>query len=494
MSFGAYLPDLAPVGHPGLLRADNVFPVSGGYAPWPSLSSFQGALSDRCRGAASGRDANGQSFVVAGDATKLYLRKLGAIANATRLSGGSYTTLSTRGWSFARFNNAIYAANYDDEIQKLDLGGANFANLGAANAPRARTLAVVRDFLVAGYCYDPTGSPSPVGLVPNRVHWSEKGNPDSWPLYGTSAAVNVQSDKQELQGGEVQRIASHAEIGLVLMDRAVWRMDYVGGDVIFEFHPISRDEGTIAPGSVVTRGRTTYFWSEDGWKATDGSSVAPIGHQQIDETFRAKLDVANRHLMSGASHPRKRAIVWSYPSAGTMRLLLYEEQLGRWAEGDEVVEWLLESLPAGYSMDDYSLPTYDMDAAPAPFTGNSLDDGRYLGFPWDMGGFSSSHTLGLFSGTARTAAVETGDLELLPNRRSVVRRLRVVGDTQSLLVAVGTKSRPYDTVSYTPYAVIEQDGSLSVRANGRYHRALIIGSNFTKLQGLDAEAQPEGGR
>lgn len=491
MPLGPYMPDLPPIGHPGLLRCVNVIPIAGGYAPMPRLANFSGQLSAYCRGGLTGRDKNGASFTVAGDATKLYLRKTGSLADATRASGGPYTTSTTGRWSFAQFSNAVYAANYDDEIQKLSLSSTQFANLGATNAPRCRSLAAIRNFLVAGYCYDPTGGP--VGIVPNRVHWSAFGNPDSWPLYGSSAARNVQSDKQDLQGGEVQKVVSHADIGLVLMDRAIWRMDYTGGDTFFTFSPLALGDGTIAPGSVVTKNGMTFFWSESGWKMTDGASVRGIGSEVIDRTFAANLEINNRHLMSGAAHPRKPIIWWTYPSGGSMRLLLYHYELNQWAEGDEVVEFIMESLPAGTSMDDYTPPD-NLDTPTPPFDTGTMDDGKYLGFPWDLGGFNAQHSLGIFNGPNRTATLETGDREILQNQRTVINRVRVVGDTNAIIVAVGARGTPYAAVEYESFGIAEEDGTFPCRANGRYHRATLVGSNFTSIQGLDADGQPEGRR
>jgi len=495
LPIGPWLPDQAPIDHPGLLTATNIIPIAGGYGPFPSLSSFSGSLSSYCRGAISGRDKTGVTYSCAGDATKLYLRKTGLLVNVSK--AGGYHNTATNGWEIIQLGNVLFAVNYDDQIQTFDLGtSALFADMGVATAPRARHIALVRDFLVAGYCYDPNGGP--VGLVPNRVWWSGRGKPTTWPLYGTPTAILEQSDYQDLDGGEIQHVIAMAEIGLIVMDRAVWRMDYVGGETFFNFSPITREEGSLVSGSVVTRGKRTVFWSEDGWKMTDGVEVRSIGDERIDRTFAAKFDIANRHRMIGVSHPRRKLMMWIYPGTGNVgglpnRALFYQYELNQWSEGEFDCEFLVQALPPATSMDDYPPPN-NLDTPDAPFTTGSLDDGAFMGFPWDLGGFSSQHSLGIFNGPNLSATLETGDRQIYPGRRATVRKVRVVGDTNQILFQMAARANQYDAVAYGDLSYPDSNGELGLRSNGRYHRAKMFAANFTTLQGFDVEVQIEGSR
>ena len=49
-------------------------------------------------------------------------------------------------------------------------------------------------------------------------------------------AASVQSDNQTLQGdgGWIQAVTPGSEVGAIFQERAIWRMDYRGGDIVFD--------------------------------------------------------------------------------------------------------------------------------------------------------------------------------------------------------------------------------------------------------------------
>ena len=74
------------------------------------------------------------------------------------------------------FGDQVIATNGVDPIQSLTLGDANFADLqpGAVGppivgeAPRAKYLAVVKDFLMVGNTVDDVDGPRPTGCGGHR--------------------------------------------------------------------------------------------------------------------------------------------------------------------------------------------------------------------------------------------------------------------------------------------------------------------------------------
>ena len=72
-----------------------------------------------------------------------------------------------------------------------------------AAAPKAKTMAVIKDFVMVGDTNDGTD-----GDQPNRVWWPAINDPTNWPTPGSSSAAQVQSDYQNLPGtGRVQKVA-----------------------------------------------------------------------------------------------------------------------------------------------------------------------------------------------------------------------------------------------------------------------------------------------
>ena len=117
------------------------------------------------------------------------------------------------------------------------------------NAPTARFVTVVRDFVVAGY----------VAGEESRVYWSDINNELNWV-----ASASSQSDSQYLpDGGNITGLAG-GEYGLVFLERAIYRMTYSGSPFFFQFDAISRTLGCISAGSIAQFGGVTYFLADDG--------------------------------------------------------------------------------------------------------------------------------------------------------------------------------------------------------------------------------------
>ncbi len=86
----------------------------------------------------------------------------------------------------------------------------------ASDAPQARYVTVVRDFVVSGYINSST-------VYPNRVQWSALGDESSW-----ANSATTQADFQDIpDGGSVVGLTG-GEYGLVFMDRSIHRMSYIG--------------------------------------------------------------------------------------------------------------------------------------------------------------------------------------------------------------------------------------------------------------------------
>jgi hypothetical protein len=71
------------------------------------------------------------------------------------------------------------------------------------------------------------------------------------------------------------------EFGLVLTERSIYRMSYVGTPAIFQFDNISRNLGCFEPNSIVQYQGITYFLGDDGFYACDGTQIIPIGAEKV---------------------------------------------------------------------------------------------------------------------------------------------------------------------------------------------------------------------
>lgn len=496
IDLGAWMPDQPSVSNGGLRDVYNAIPAERGYDALPSLSPVGiGALNSTCLGAATGRARNGTNFTVAGTATKLYLATTGSLVDE---SSGAYTLTGENWWSHVLFGNRVIASSYADPMESFVIGSSSAFAALSSHSPQAKHLAVVKDFVVAGNIIGRGDNASPIGTAEDGVQWCALDDPTSWPEVGTAAAKAVQSDWQPLAGagGQVTDIVGGSDYGLVFQERAIWRMDYEGGDTFFRFTPIDENRGCWIHKAAIRVGGITYFPAEDGFMATDGLQTVPIGNERVDKWFIGRFDANTQHRLSVAYFTEWKCVGWLFMGTGATAspntLLLFNVQSSLWSYANVTAEWLVDVLPFAISLDDDS---------------SSLDAGTYSAVSLDslvgaarrtLGAFDTSHGLSTFTGTPFTAYFETNEFEPAPGRVGTVKSIRPVcdhvGDSQ-IYAGVKTRMRVSDSQVSGPVVVQDATGKCSQRASGRYLSAYFIGYGaFKNFRAFDADVIVRGVR
>jgi hypothetical protein len=496
-----YTPDQPDLTTSGSSTIKNVLPrTAASYGPFPSLTVLSNALTARCQGAYTMQDTAGNGNVFAGDASKLYKLPAGTTTFSNVSKVGGYTTGTTERWSFALFGQRVIATNFTDPIQSFVVGSSSaFADL-SASAPKARYAAVIKDWLMAGNTTDGT-----YGAQPQRVWWPAATDPTNWPTPGTSSAAAVQSDFQDLygEGGWVQGIVGNLGTadGAVFQERAVVRVTYVGPPAIFNFQAAEGARGTPAPGSIAPLGSVVHYLGEDGFYAFDGSNSQPTGLNKVDKTFFADLDQSAFHLISAAVDPINKIVLWAYPGAGhngqsCNRILAYNWALQRWSITEAAaleIEFLFRSLSLGYSIDSLDNVSGSIDSLT-----DSLDSRIWTGGRILLSAFDRDHKMNYFTGANLAPTVDTSEGQIIAGQRATVLRVRPLVDGGTPSVSVGTRETQAATTSFGSAATAVSNGSVPVRASGRYHTirlTLPAGSSFTHISGVDAEeVVPAGNR
>ena len=161
ISFGEWTPDQPGLTN-GLRRAENVYPKLVGYGAIPIAVDYSAAASENLNNVVAGKTTAGATTVFAGGSTKLFKLDSADLSLDNVSKSGNYTTPTDQRFKFTQFGNVIVAANGQAKLQGYNLNSSSlFADL-AADAPTARYVTVVRDFVVSGY----------QSSYPNRVQWS----------------------------------------------------------------------------------------------------------------------------------------------------------------------------------------------------------------------------------------------------------------------------------------------------------------------------------
>jgi len=323
-----------------LSNAKNVVPTSIGFAPFPSSADYSNAATEDLNAVFVAKYANTTS-IFAGGASKLFKynsldRNLDDVSRTT----GSYG--SVQNWRFTQFGDLVIAANNTTKLQSFISG--NFVDL-SADAPIAKYVAVVRDFVVAANLDS--------GASFNKVQWSDINDESDWVSGGAS-----QSDFQIIpDGGNITGITG-GEFGLIFLERAIVRMTYIGSPLFFQFDTVSKTLGCVYDNSIVKYANTSYFLGEDGFYSCDGKSVVPIGTQKVDKWFFTNANPSLLNTISAAADPSRKIIMWNFANIfGGRSIIIYNWQVDKWSYVDTTTEILATINSAGVTLEALDFPS-----------------------------------------------------------------------------------------------------------------------------------------
>lgn len=414
-----------------------------------------------------GVDATGFTAYVSGGTAVTYKYLLDVSRTAS-----AYTL--TAQWTFTQFGQKVIAANGQDKLQSWTVGSSsNFADLAAA-APTAQFVTTVRDFVVA----------AKTSTYPNRVFWSDINDETDW-----TPGVASQSDTQDIpDGGEIRGITG-GEFGIILLERSIVRMSYIGAPLFFQFDNVTSALGCYESRSVVRYGGITYFLSDDGFYMTDGQSVKPIGSERVDRWFYDFCDPDQFDQMSAAVDPINKTVSWCFTDIfNSKQLLVYNWSTDKWSHGETTANFISTIATSGTDLEALSALYPTLDTVPA-----SLDSRVWTGGKLLAGGVSGAKIIS-FGGSNLTALLQTGDVET-QGLETLATLARPIIDGGSCTVAIASRKRLDGNISYASPVAADSDNRVSLRSRGKFHRLSVVPTgNWTTVVGTDLDLVPCGGR
>jgi hypothetical protein len=488
--FRDWAPDLPALANRGETVATNVRPRTVGYGPMPSLSSIgETPLAEYARGALATIDYAGNAHNFAGTQSKLYVIDANGTQDVSK-SGGYSATNEIR-WASVIRDEDVFFAQLRDPLQFFNLRTSSLFADVSDDAPRAKHIGVVGRHLILGHTYD-----NSEGLVPHRIWWPSISNPFSWPTPGSATALSAQAGRHDLggEGGWVMSVVGGSEFGVLFQERAITRMDYRGGDVMYQFTTVDTTRGLLIPDLAVPIGRRIFYLAEDGFYFFDQAASVPIGDKRINRTFLNDLDRTYMDRVSWMLDPDAPYLYIAYPVSGNTggnpnRILVYDWQNNRFSQLSVEVELLSLVLTPGVTLD--TLPYSNIDTMPG-----SLDDRQSDVGALTIGAFDTSHDLSTFTGDNLAATIETGDRELAPGRWSLTGHIMPLVTGADPTVTVGSRPTQEKAITWGTATAKNTSGYVPTRKNSRYHRfRLSIPSDSAfEAVGLDVDSVPTGRR
>lgn len=313
--------------------------------------------------------------------------------------------------------------------------------------------------------------------APYRVQWSGIGDPTNWPTPLTQAALAAQSGFQDLapEYGQVMFIAGYPLYALIFQRFGITRANYYGGSVVFSFAQYEFTHGVVAHGAAVQVGAMVFFLADDGFWATDGANMVPIGSnpqnsQGIDNWVWSNINQNALEAIRSGYDADKRCVFFAIPTGTNTlpdTLLTFNPLAGKWTRAAVPCE---------------TIWTYDNGQDSFPPTRQTL------------GVIDQTHVPNTLTGTPLTGYLEHCDLYFVDGSRRLTSGVRpLVDSTDQPLVTVGVRNSLQDGVvygnSYPPDAFSRIAPALS---SGMFTRTRIQSSSATSLKGGTLYVEQEG--
>ena len=333
-----------------------------------------------------------------------------------------------------------------------------------------------------------------------RIKWSAINDSSDWTPSG-----DTQSGYQDIVGshGSVMAIVGGESYAVIFMERAIYRMDYVGTPLIFQFSKVADNIGAFIPKSVVSFGSDIFFLAQDGfYKLSGGDTLAPIGNGKVDDYFFNDLS-SDLDGVSSAIDPNNSVAVWSYRGSGAdgtndinNKLLIYNYSVDKWATGSGLsIQFISSGSQEAFDTLEKLDVLGDLDALP-----KTLDSYYYSSGVYGLAGFNSEKKFGKFLGGSLPATIDTTEFQGAKNSRSAITNVRPIVDAKtssSVTVTVTpiTRNTQIESIAVGSPVSIQSNGDCPMRSSSRYHRLRVkTTGNFLTMSGVDVTAKPTGKR
>jgi hypothetical protein len=386
-------------------------------------------------------------------------------------------------WRWLQFGDLLLGTNFADPIQAYDLTAGGSMLPLSVEAPKARYIALVRDFPVVAHTFDELD-----GVDAYRVQWpgfvDGVVDPTEWSL----GDLRTQADFQPMSDiGQITGLTG-GQFGTIVGESGVAVMQY--GAQLFSFTTVERKIGCRIPNSVVQYRQQTYFWAPQGVMAFDGNAVNPIGFGKIDDWLRADFDEGDFDLVWSAPDPTTGCVLWLYAGKGHVgrpnRLLRFDPTIGEFSLSDFEADALGPGRTFAGDLDDLDqFP--DLDAGDI----NLDDPGLWISLPQTVlvqGGYLAG-----FGGPAMEGTFEPAPFQITDAGRALLTKALTVHDGGTATITVGAREQFGASVTWSNPHPKQADGFHRFREPGRTHfvRSIMTG-DWQNLQAVDLYATPVG--
>lgn len=305
-------------------------------------------------------------------------------------------------------------------------------------------------------------------VAPYRVQWSAIADPTNWPIPLTNNALAFQSGYQDLAPayGPVMAIVGYPLYGLIFQRFGITRANYVGGSVVFSFAQYEFTHGLAAHGAYAQVDNVVFFLCDEGFMATDGANVYPIGTDQansagIDNWFWTNVNQNALEAIRAGYDAEKRCVFFAIPTGSNTlpdTLLSFNPAAAKWTKSTVACETIWGA---------------DNGADNAPPTRQTL------------GLIDQRHTPNELTGATLSGYCETCDLFFVDASRRLTSGVKPqVNSTDTPTATIGVRDSLEAAVTYgSAYPPDSFTNIAPALSSGMYTRLRLSSSAATSLKG-----------
>ena len=366
-----------------------------------------------------------------------------------------------------------------DESSGTGARAVNITSLSGSNQPTIALQVMVSDIdqHVIAFGVNPIGSSA---IDPLFIRFSDQENATDW----TPTAINTAGGIRINSGSEIIGAVQGRQEILVFTDVSLHSMRFVGAPFTFQIQTVSTDISMISPKAAVNARGSVYFMDKGGFYVYNGS-VQPLPCS-VKEFVFSNINLGQAFKVFAAENNAFSEVMWFYPIG----------------EGNtEVTNY----VSYNYAEDLWSVGTLDRGAwqgvgtqnfPMATSVNNDTSAANYLYY--HENGFDDD-------GSAMTAFVESGDLELQEGERfmmvsRIIPDFAFSGATSDASISMTMKGSdfPLETPTTLSTSTITNSSTQSfIRARSRHQIVRVESSGLGygwRLGDLRFDIRPDGRR
>ena len=366
-----------------------------------------------------------------------------------------------------------------DESSGTGARAVNITSLSGSNQPTIALQVMVSDIdqHVIAFGVNPIGSSA---IDPLFIRFSDQENATDW----TPTAINTAGGIRINSGSEIIGAVQGRQEILVFTDVSLHSMRFVGAPFTFQIQTVSTDISMISPKAAVNARGSVYFMDKGGFYVYNGS-VQPLPCS-VKEFVFSNINLGQAFKVFAAENNAFSEVMWFYPIG----------------EGNtEVTNY----VSYNYAEDLWSVGTLDRGAwqgvgtqnfPMATSVNNDTSTANYLYY--HENGFDDD-------GSAMTAFVESGDLELQEGERfmmvsRIIPDFAFSGATSDASISMTMKGSdfPLETPTTLSTSTITNSSTQSfIRARSRHQIVRVESSGLGygwRLGDLRFDIRPDGRR